>query len=157
MIAALALAAYLVRPGDTLSGIAATNGITLAAVEAANPGISNPNVIYPGETVVLPGAGSYTPPQQNSSAPVSAPVQQSAPVSSGGGFQQCVVQHESNGDSQVMNSSGHYGLYQFDYPTWVAGGGNPADFGHASVSEQDQVFSSTYASRGAEPWQGDGC
>ncbi|MCC6385914.1 MAG: LysM peptidoglycan-binding domain-containing protein [Dehalococcoidia bacterium] len=31
---------YTVQPGDTLSGIASANGITLAALQAANPGVT---------------------------------------------------------------------------------------------------------------------
>lgn len=99
-----------------------------------------------------------------STAPVvaqsSAPAQQ-APVSTtstsgslgvvpGGAFGQCVVERESGGNPQVMNSSGHYGLFQFSYSTWVAYGGNPADFGHASVAEQEQVFATALASPGGE-------
>lgn len=75
-----------------------------------------------------------------------------------GGYQACVITRESGGQSQVMNSSGHYGLYQFDYGTWVSGGGAGGDFGHASVSEQNRVFSSVYAARGTQPWSpSDGC
>ena len=62
----------------------------------------------------------------------------------------CVVARESGGNSQVMNSSGHYGLYQFSEATWVAYGGNPADFGNASVAEQNQVFANAIA-RAASP------
>jgi hypothetical protein len=73
-------------------------------------------------------------------------------------FQACVIQRESGGRAQVMNSSGHYGLYQFSYSTWTEAGGNPADFGHASVAEQDQVFASAYARWGTSPWAPyDGC
>jgi hypothetical protein len=75
----------------------------------------------------------------------------------GGGFQACVISRESGGDPQVMNSSMHYGWYQFDFSTWVSGGGNPADFGHASTGEQNAVFQSVYAARGTEPWMSDGC
>lgn len=46
-----------VRGGDTLSGIAARNGVSLDAVLAANPQISNPDLIHPGQTVRLPGGG----------------------------------------------------------------------------------------------------
>src|SRR5690606_10683668 len=46
-----------VRSGDTLSGIAARNGVGLADLIAANPQIRNPNLIYPGQTVHLPGGG----------------------------------------------------------------------------------------------------
>ena len=76
-----------------------------------------------------------------------------------GGFQSCVIARESGGNSQVMNSSQHYGLYQFSYSTWVAYGGNPGDFGHASVSEQNQVFGNAMATPGgASNWSPyDGC
>jgi hypothetical protein len=68
----------------------------------------------------------------------------------GGAFGQCVVERESGGNPQVMNSSGHYGLFQFSYSTWVEFGGSPADFGHASVAEQEQVFANALASPGGE-------
>jgi LysM domain len=83
LFAAVALAAYLVQPGDTLSGIAASHSVSLAAVEAANPHISNFNLIFAGQTVELPLGSSATAVITGShSAPVrqSAPVEQSAPV-----------------------------------------------------------------------------
>ena len=49
--------AVTVRSGDTLSGIAARNGVSLGDLLAANPQIRNPNLIYPGQTVHLPGGG----------------------------------------------------------------------------------------------------
>jgi len=45
-----------VHRGDTLSGIAARHGVSLAALERANPQIANPNLILPGQQVHLPGA-----------------------------------------------------------------------------------------------------
>jgi murein DD-endopeptidase MepM/ murein hydrolase activator NlpD len=83
MFAAVALAAYLVQPGDTLSGIAASHSVSLAAVEAANPHISNYNLIFAGQTIELPAGSSATAVITGShAAPVqhSVPVQQSAPV-----------------------------------------------------------------------------
>jgi hypothetical protein len=83
MFAAVALAAYLVQPGDTLSGIAASHSVSLAAVEAANPHISNFNLIFAGQTIELPAGSSATAViTGNHAAPVrqSVPVQQSAPV-----------------------------------------------------------------------------
>jgi resuscitation-promoting factor RpfB len=69
-----------------------------------------------------------------------------------------VVARESGGNSQVMNSSGHYGLYQFSSSTWAAYGGNPADFGNASVAEQNQVFANALAQGGQSNWAPyDGC
>lgn len=45
---------YRVCKGDTLWGIAGRCGVSLTALIAANPQIKNPNLIYPGETVVIP-------------------------------------------------------------------------------------------------------
>jgi lysozyme len=53
---------YTVQSGDTLSGIAARFGVSLAALEAANPQIKNPNLIYPGEVIDLPGGKKSPPP-----------------------------------------------------------------------------------------------
>ena len=73
-------------------------------------------------------------------------------------FESCVIARESGGNSQVMNSSGHYGLYQFSASTWVAYGGSAGDFGHASASEQHQVFSNAVARGGQSNWAPyDGC
>ncbi len=47
-------AVYTVRKGDTLWGIAKRCGVALTALIAANPGIKNPNLIYPGDKVVIP-------------------------------------------------------------------------------------------------------
>jgi LysM repeat protein len=89
MLAAVALAAYLVQPGDTLSGIAASHSVSLAAVEAANPHISNFNLIFAGQSIELPqGSSAATaitgaqavPAQQSASVKQSVPVQQSAPT-----------------------------------------------------------------------------
>jgi LysM repeat protein len=47
---------YTVKPGDTLSGIAAKTGVPLARLEALNAAqIPNPNFITPGETIKLDG------------------------------------------------------------------------------------------------------
>jgi LysM repeat protein len=68
------------------------------------------------------------------------------------GFQACVIAAESGGDSQVTNSSGHYGLYQFSYSTWVAYGGSPSEFGDATVAEQNAVFETAMADGGESNW-----
>ena len=59
---ALADSAYVVQAGDTLSAIAAAYGTTVAAIAAANR-IANPNLIYVGQTLVIPGgSGAPIPP-----------------------------------------------------------------------------------------------
>jgi LysM repeat protein len=95
-------------------------------------------------------------------APVAqAPVTHTAPAatySGGSSFQQCVIARESGGNSQVMNGSGHYGLYQFSASTWAAYGGSPSSFGNASVAEQNQVFNNAIAAGGQSNWAPyDGC
>jgi len=47
---------YVVRQGDTLSGIAVRNGVTLWALLQAN-GLSRYQWIYPGQRLVIPGSG----------------------------------------------------------------------------------------------------
>ena len=50
-------AVYTVVHGDTLSGIAGANGVELSKLEALNPQIKDPNMIFPGQAVNLGGAG----------------------------------------------------------------------------------------------------
>jgi LysM repeat protein len=47
---------YVVQPGDTLSGIAERFRVTLAALEAANPQIKDPNRIFPGQVIHVPAS-----------------------------------------------------------------------------------------------------
>ncbi len=50
-------ASYVVSPGDTLTAIAARYGVSTSALARAN-GISNPNRIYVGQKLVIPGASN---------------------------------------------------------------------------------------------------
>ena len=52
---------YVVKPGDTLFEIARMNGISLSALIAANPQIPDPNLIYPGQSICIPGAAMEKP------------------------------------------------------------------------------------------------
>ncbi|NLY10566.1 MAG: LysM peptidoglycan-binding domain-containing protein [Firmicutes bacterium] len=49
---------YSVRPGDTMFLIANRFGVSLNALIAANPHISNPAVIFPGDVLCVPGTPS---------------------------------------------------------------------------------------------------
>ncbi|WP_419815596.1 phage tail tip lysozyme [Glacieibacterium sp.] len=52
---------YIVKPGDTLSGIAASHGVSLAALEKANPNILHPDLIRPGQHVSIPSGDGGAP------------------------------------------------------------------------------------------------
>jgi LysM repeat protein len=177
VIAAVSLSGHssvTVQPGQTLSGIAASHGAALSAVEAANPQISNPNLIYAGETVyVAPGgyvpgdgdrdaddgeATSATGEAPQAPAPVTSPGSTGSVTGTPGSYQQCVITRESGGNPRAVNaSSGAGGLYQFLPSTWAALGysGLPQD---APVSVQNQAFKRLYAQDGTSPWSpSDGC
>ena len=135
----------------------------------------------PAKPAKIPGAPSelgpaapapvQAPVAAAAASPVYAPAQATATVATpsysnasysggtpGGSFGSCVVARESGGNSQVMNSSGHYGLYQFSASTWAAYGGSPGSFGNASVAEQNQVFANALAAGGQSNWSAyDGC
>ncbi len=49
-------ATYVVQQGDTLSGIAFMNGVTLNQLLAANPLLTSASVIYPGQVIFLPAS-----------------------------------------------------------------------------------------------------
>ena len=51
-------AGYIVKGGDTLSEIASRNGVSLQSLIRANPQISNPDLIRPGQHVTIPAGGS---------------------------------------------------------------------------------------------------
>ena len=162
------LATYTVRPGDTLSAIALRfyhdPGAWPVLYRANRSQVRWANSIQVGEVLMVPAMPRHLPagPRQLGPAVIEQSAGQPAQtVTSYAGyssFQACVIQRESGGNSQVMNSSGHYGLYQFSASTWAEYGGNPADFGHASVAEQNQVFDNAMAAGGEFNWApNDGC
>lgn len=65
-------ASYTVVPGDTLGGIAARFGTTVAALAAANH-VANPDLIFPGQVLVLAAAPPAPQPTAAASDPPAAP------------------------------------------------------------------------------------
>lgn len=63
---------YTVVSGDTLSGIAVNNGVSLAALETANPQVANPDQIFVGEVINLP-AGAVIPVTGSTAVPTPVP------------------------------------------------------------------------------------
>jgi LysM repeat protein len=178
------LAKYTVRSGDTLSAIALRvyhdPGAWPVIYWANRNQVRWANSIQVGEVLTVPARPRHLPTAPRQLGPKRAPVAQPTvieqdaerPASSvtsasaqtavsytgDSSFQKCVITRESGGNSQVMNSTGHYGLYQFSASTWAAYGGNPAEFGHASVAEQNRVFDNAIAAGGQFNWAPyDGC
>jgi LysM repeat protein len=174
-------AKYIVKSGDTLASIAqrlyASADYWPVLYWANHATIPYASQVQVGQVLTVPNKPAKIPsaPQElASAAPAattvssgqgyssasSATTTQTASTYSGsaGSFQACVIARESGGNPQVMNASGHYGLYQFSASTWAAYGGNPADFGHASVAEQNRVFANAIAAGGQSNWAPyDGC
>lgn len=179
-------ATYTVKDGDTLSSIAKrlyqSPDFWPVLYWANHSKIKYANIINAGLVLTVPAKPARVPAPPSVLGPAPAPVAQPAPASApvttsadttaqaapthasgtysgaSGSFQACVIARESGGNSQVMNATGHYGLYQFSSSTWAAYGGNPADFGNASVSEQNQVFNNAIAAGGQSNWSAyDGC
>ncbi len=165
---------YTVRPGDSLSSIAGRvyhDQAAWPAIYWANHSkVRSANDISVGEVLLIPAKPAKIPNAPAPAAPVVVAASQSAGVayapaektvstySGDGGFTSCVIARESGGNAQVMNSSGHYGLYQFSEGTWEAYGGSAADFGNASVAEQNKVFDNALAAGGQSNWSAyDGC
>jgi murein DD-endopeptidase MepM/ murein hydrolase activator NlpD len=60
---------HTVAKGDTLSRIAKNKGVSLRSLIAANPDISNPDLILPGQKIQVPGASTKPTKQAAASRP----------------------------------------------------------------------------------------
>jgi LysM repeat protein len=58
---------YVVRTGDTLGAIARTFGVTVQAILAANPDITDPTYVKAGQTILIPPPGWAPSPSSRSS------------------------------------------------------------------------------------------
>lgn len=59
---------YVVKPGDTLGVIAAKFGVSVHALATANH-IANPNYIFVGQVLAIPGCAPYAPPTATPTTP----------------------------------------------------------------------------------------
>ena len=90
---ALADTTYVVQPGDSIYKIARKFGVSPTAIIKAN-NLSNPNTIFPGQTLIIPSGTTPT------GAPASAPA---GTTSSGGGFTVTVGAPIYAGDGRVID------------------------------------------------------
>lgn len=176
---------YTVQSGDTLSGIAARSGVSLSAIEHANPQIHNKNLIYVNQKVDVPDGRSGVTPIAGPAAPVAT----SAPATSDAGSSAAAQPAASEGASASSSSStssgtvtstgGGAGSSFQQCVAWRESGNNPtassaglygilpstwASLGYsgtaggASVAQQTQAFQQLYAQDGTAPWAPyDGC
>ena len=171
-------ASYTVRPGDSLSAIAAHAYGTKAdwpAVWWANRHqVANPNVIAVGQRLRLPASGrvpswmarAATAAISAGSAPAAsasaaqagpaAPVQatSAAPAFSGGVNWAGIAACESGGNWSANTGNGFYGGLQFTQQTWLANGGGQyaASANLASPAQQIAVAERVLASQGIGAW-----
>jgi LysM repeat protein len=180
LLSALALVAYLVQPGDTLSGVASAHNASLAAVETANSQIPNFDLIFAGQTIHIPTgsaahASSHT---QTSHRATSASTQQTASYgSSSSSAASTTVRSTSTGSSGYSSGglsdipgvpSSFAACVAYRESTDLQ---NPAANGNAygiipasgynvtgtSIAHQKQVFAELYQQYGGSPWAADGC
>jgi LysM domain/Transglycosylase-like domain len=146
---------YTVQSGDTLSGIAARSGVSLSAIEAANPQIHNPNLIYVNQKVHVPdGRSGVTPiPGPSVSAATSAPATSdegstaaSQPAASEGtATSSSSSTSSSTGSSSAVTSTGGGAPSSFQQcVAWRESGDNPT----ASSAGMYGILPSTWASLG---------
>ena len=150
---------HAVQPGDTLSGIAASAGVSLHKVEQANRWIKNPNLIYVGQVVHVPdghkGPLPATPAYYQAPA-AQAPAASSTPsassdtsAESGTSSVSSGTTSESSGTSSVSSSTpaatttGASSSFQ-QCVAWRESGNNPT----ASSSGLYGILPSTWASLG---------
>ena len=171
-------ASYTVRPGDSLSAIAAHaygNKADWPAVWWANRHqVANPNMIAVGQRLHLPASGRVpswmahaamaataagSAPAASASAPQAepaAPVQATpaAPASSGGANWSAIAACESGGNWSANTGNGFYGGLQFTQQTWLAYGGGQyaASANLASPAQQIAVAQRVLAAQGIGAW-----
>ena len=128
-LAAAALAStHTVQPGDTLSGIAASAGVSLTKVEAANKWIKNPNLIYVGQVVHVPdGRSGITP---------AAPTYYQAPASPG----------TSSADSDTSDAASGTSSASTGYSS--SAGTSSASTGYSSSAGTSSASTGTSATSG---------
>lgn len=173
---------YTVQSGDTLSGIAARSGVSLSAIEAANPQIHNKNLIYVDQKVNVPDGRSGVTPIPGPSVSAATPAPAAAATSDEGSSaaaqpaasEGASASSSSSPSSGTVTSTGGGAGSSFQQcVAWRESGNNPTassaglygilpstwaslgysgTAGEASVAQQTQAFQQLYAQDGTAPW-----
>ena len=160
-----------VKQGDSLSKIAKKAKLSSwRPVWDLNKKIKHPNLIYPGQKLLIPAKGEklkHRPlpalavtravsseraaaPSSSSSSQRST-VTRSASAPSGGGVWDRLAQCESGGNWGINTGNGYSGGLQFAQGTWAANGGSGSAH-NASRAEQIRVAERVRASQGWGAW-----
>jgi spore coat assembly protein SafA len=140
---------YIVRSGDSMSAIAARNGVSLSALVNANPQVHNPNLIYAGQTLHVPGAGSGGP---QGGGPVDGPFGGSP--SGGNGNVVGIAQQFLGRNASDLKRSG-----QLPMDSWVPNNVNCANFVTAvlekagAINWHDNTVAGTASRLKAQGWK----
>jgi LysM repeat protein len=160
---ASAASVYRVHQGDTLSGLAKKFGLpSWRTLFNANPAINNPNLIFVGQRLVVPGHGDAKAAVKHAKSVAKkavakkavtkkATVKRSAKKASvkkstvrrttarastgGNGVWDRLAMCESTGNWSINTGNGFYGGLQFTLSSWRAVGGSGMPH-HASKAEQ---------------------
>ena len=172
---------YTVRPGDTLSAIAARaygSAADWPAVWWANRRqVPGPDLIIAGKRLALPGlaqvpawlaraaqpatAAPATPapagpagPADPATAPAVPPAQAVSPAPAGGVNWRAIAACESDGNWGINTGNGFYGGLQFTEQTWLGyGGGQYAPSANlATEAQQIAVAQKVLAGQGIGAW-----
>jgi hypothetical protein len=158
-----------VSPAPVIVDVGVTT--TLSDVLAANPIITNPNLIFPGQIVTIPGRDPHTVVAGDTlnrilgtpavltaaitpapEAAVEPPVAPTPPVrrSSGVNWDR-IASCESGGNWAINTGNGYHGGLQFTPGTWRANGGS-GSAENASRDEQIRVAENVLHSQGIGAW-----
>lgn len=155
-----------VASGDSLSSIADANGTTWMRLYDKNTAISDPDVIYPGESLTVPASDEQladrplpTPAASVASVTTSAAIPTasvqstvaSAPVAASGSVWDRIAACESGGNWAINTGNGFYGGLQFTLGSWQAVGGSGLP-SNASRDEQIMRAQMLQARQGWGAW-----
>lgn len=149
-----------IKSGDTLEKIAKVHKSTYQRIFYANKKIKSPDLIYPGQKIVIPGAKEKlkkreipgeiastvsTKPAYNNVAKSSAKIA-NAPVQqvSGTGVWDRLAQCEAGGNWSINTGNGYYGGLQFTLSSWraVGGSGYPNEASRAEQIARGKILQS---------------
>lgn len=153
-----------VQSGESLSMIAEAEQLeTWRPLWDANADLQDPDMIYPGQKLIVPTAAVperplpanvVVQPVQTTQRPVAKTSVKRAPANyaaGAAGIFERIRMRESGGNYAINTGNGYYGAYQFSLGTWrsVGGSGLPSE---ASPAEQDMRAQILYNQRGCSPW-----